>query len=99
MLDASSDIMIRTGMLRTKAISVAVTRSLPGNTARAKNTPHARVAPTGAEKTALKMAASMADASRTSPVLRRTNSCWVGVPSLVSLIRPLLPGTLSGPCI
>jgi hypothetical protein len=32
-------------------------------------------------------------------VLRRTNSCWLGVPSLVSLIDPLPTGTLSGPCI
>src|SRR6478752_2321575 len=90
MLAASSDTMIRTGMLRTKAISVAVTRSLPGNTASAKNTPQASVAPTGAEKTALKMAASMADASRTRPVLCRTNSSWFGGPSLTSLIRPSL---------
>jgi hypothetical protein len=48
---------------------VAATRSEPGNAVRAKNTPQANVAPTGAEKTALKMAASRALASRTKPVL------------------------------
>ena len=48
---------------------VAVTRSAPRNTDRAKNTPHASVAPTGAENTALKIIASTAEASLTSPVL------------------------------
>ena len=45
--------MIRTGTFRTKEMMVAQTRSAPGNALSAKNTPHARVAPTGAEKTAL----------------------------------------------
>src|SRR4051812_16899969 len=74
MLDASSAIMTRTGMFRTNEISVAVTRSAFGNEEYAQNRPNASVAPTGAENTALKIAASTAEASRTSPVLRRTNS-------------------------
>ena len=74
MLDASRPIISSTGMLRTNEMMVAVTRSLPGNADNAKNTPQASVAPTGAEKTALKMVASNAEASRTRPVLLRTNS-------------------------
>src|SRR5215217_4486903 len=76
MLLASSDIMTRTGMFRTNEMIVAVTRSAPWKTDRAKKTPQASVAPTGAENTALKMVASSADASRTSPVLWRTKSCF-----------------------
>ena len=53
MLEASRAIMISTGMLRTNEMIVAQTRSAPGNALSAKNTPHASVAPTGAEKTAL----------------------------------------------
>ena len=75
MLDAMSAIMITIGMLITSEISVAVTRSAPGKAVSAKNTPQARVAPTGAENTALNTIASKADASRTRPVLLRTNSC------------------------
>ena len=37
--------------------------------AKAQNRPNASVAPTGAENTALKIVASTAEASRTSPVL------------------------------
>ena len=66
--------MMRTGMLRKKETIVAVTRSAPGNAERAKNTPQASVAPTGALNTALKIAASSAEASRTRPVLFRTKS-------------------------
>ena len=66
--------MMITGTLITNEISVAVMRSAPRNAERAKNTPQASVAPTGAENTALKMVASRAEASRTRPVLWRTNS-------------------------
>ena len=45
--------MIRTGTLSANEMTVAHTRSAPGKALRAKKTPHARVAPTGAEKTAL----------------------------------------------
>src|SRR5262252_2739936 len=75
MLEAISAIITRTGALMTNAMIVAVTRSAPGNSESAKKTPQARVAPTGAENTALKTIASNAEASRTSPVLLRTNSC------------------------
>ena len=74
MLEASSAIMIRTGMLMMPAMIVAVTRSAPGNMLSAAKMPHASVAPTGAEKTALKIVASSAFASRTRPVLWRTKS-------------------------
>src|SRR5229473_2340970 len=67
MADAIIDIMMHTGMFTTKAISSASTKSAPGNNPRAYNMPKARVAPTGAEKTALKMMASRTDASRTRP--------------------------------
>ncbi len=68
--------MIRIGTFSTNDHSVAATRSEPGNAVSAKKTPQASVAPTGAEKTALKIVASSAEASRTRPVLRRTNS-WL----------------------
>jgi len=74
MLEASSAIMIRIGMLMIPEMIVAQTRSAPGNMLRAAKTPHASVAPTGAENTALKIVASRAEASRTSPVLWRTKS-------------------------
>ena len=61
-------------MLMMNEMMVAQTRSAPGNAARAKKTPHASVAPTGAEKTALKIVASRALASLTRPVLWRTKS-------------------------
>src|ERR1700685_2358273 len=89
MLEAISDIMITMGMLITSEISVAVTRSAPGNADRAKNTPQARVAPTGAENTALKTIASKAEASRTRPVLLRTKSCCS--PRASVLMGDLLP--------
>ena len=53
MLEASKAIMMRTGTFRTNEMIVAHTRSAPGNALSAKKTPQARVAPTGAEKTAL----------------------------------------------
>src|SRR6187549_3690223 len=95
MLDASSAIMIRTGMLMTTAMMVAQTGSAPGNAESAQSTPMARVAPTGAEKTALKIVASSADASRTRPVLRRTKSRLspdsgvTDTANLLTLLRPL----------
>ena len=45
-------------MLMTTAMSVAHTGSAPGKADSAQSTPMARVAPTGAEKTALKIVAS-----------------------------------------
>src|SRR5579875_3502812 len=84
MLEAISAIMITTGALIANEISVAVTRSAPGNTDSAKNTPQARVAPTGAENTALNTIASNADAWRTRPVLLRTNCpCASGVSAVL----------------
>jgi hypothetical protein len=74
MLEASNAIISNTGMLMMNEITVAQTRSEPGNADRAKKTPQASVAPTGAEKTALKIVASRALASRTNPVLWRTKS-------------------------
>ena len=61
-------------MLMMNEMIVAQTRSEPGNADRAKKTPQASVAPTGAENTALKIVASRALASRTRPVLWRTKS-------------------------
>ena len=55
---------------------VAQMGSAPGKADRDQRMPIASVAPTGAEKTALKIVASSAEASRTSPVLWRTNS-WL----------------------
>src|SRR5438309_11918626 len=74
MLDARSAIITRTGMLITNEINVTVTKSAFGNEPRAQKRPKARVAPTGAENTALKIVASSAEASRTRPVLWRTNN-------------------------
>src|SRR5512138_2157977 len=101
MLDASNPIMITIGTLITSEISVAVTKSAPGNAESAKNTPQARVAPTGAENTALNTIASNADASRTRPVLLRTNSCCLPLVSAVLMAAPHaqapeLPGRYSG---
>src|SRR5437868_13466772 len=67
MAEAIIDIMMHTGMFTTKAITSASTISAPGNNPRAYKMPKARVAPTGAEKTALKIMASSTDASRTRP--------------------------------
>src|SRR5664280_498298 len=93
MLDAIKAIMMTTGMFKTNEAIVAVTRSAPGNALRAKNTPHARVAPTGAENTALKTIASNAEASRTRPVLFRRNNCPPSATDVdvVDTTRPLLP--------
>ena len=90
MLEASSAIMMMTGMLITPEITVAVTMSAPGKSVSDAKTPQARVAPTGAENTALKIVASSAEASRTSPVLWRTNSWLPPVPStfVVKVVPP-----------
>ena len=82
--------MIRTGMLRTNEMIVAHTKSARGNAESAQKIPNASVAPTGAEKTALKIAASTADASRTSPVLCRTNS-WLRPATRPHLPRGMAP--------
>src|SRR4051812_45149285 len=74
MLEASSDIITSTGMLITSEMTVTATKSAFGNEPRAQNRPKARVAPTGAENTALKIVASSAEAPRTRPVLWRTNN-------------------------
>src|SRR3984893_19493387 len=92
--------MSRTGTFRTNETIVAVTRSLPGNADKAKKTPQARVAPTGAENTALKTIASKAPASRTNPVLLRTNRPFsvdaTGCPAGVDPL-PLLSDTACTP--
>ena len=87
-------------MLITTAMIVAHTGSAPGKAESVHRTPMASVAPTGAEKTALKMVASSADASRTSPVLRRTKSRPPpdsGVTSGVTATPNLLAGRRSHP--
>ena len=82
-------------MFSTTAMIVAHTGSAPGKADRAHRTPMARVAPTGAEKTALKIVASSADASRTRPVLRRTKSRLspdsgvTDTANLLTLLHPL----------
>jgi hypothetical protein len=74
MLAPSSANMISTGMLMIAAMIRTPTGSAPGKATRVKKIDQARVEPTGAEMTALKIVASTADAERTSPVLLRTNS-------------------------
>ena len=79
--------MMMTGMLRTNEINVTDTMSAFGKADRAQNRLNASVAPTGAEKTALKIVASTAEASRTSPVLLRTNS-WLPPAPLLDATVP-----------
>ncbi len=85
-------------MLMKNVMSVTATKSAWGNADKAQNRPKASVAPTGAENTALKIVASTAEASRTSPVLCRTKSppfpasevLATGVPPRIqSELRPL----------
>ncbi len=92
--------MISTGTLITTAMIVAHTGSAPGNAESVQSTPMASVAPTGAEKTALKMVASSADASRTRPVLFRTKTRLPpdSEVSGVTATPNLLPGRLLLPC-
>jgi len=80
--------MIMIGIFKTKDISMAAMIFAPGNAESEKNTPHARTAPTGAEKTALKTIASKADASLTNPELFRTNRSGFPVEKLVICITP-----------
>lgn len=87
--------MIMIGIFKTKDISMAATIFAPGNAESEKNTPHARTAPTGAEKTALKTIASKADASLTNPELFRTNRSGFPVEKLVICITPQVPSTFA----
>jgi hypothetical protein len=87
-LDAKLDIIIIMGIFKTKDISMAATIFAPGKAESEKNTPHARTAPTGAEKTALNTIASKADASLTKPELFRTNRSGFPVEKLVICNTP-----------